>query len=96
VELFHETDEDGKRGIEGDGFALSLHPDLSGRASLSSRRSETMSSRGKGWLVVVTMCDDVAEPYRDQHVDGELDRTHFSLPFDVVNACRPFRFERTS
>jgi hypothetical protein len=96
VELIHETDEAGKRAIEARGFGLSHLPDLCGRSSFSSDRAGTMSSRGKGWLVIVTMPDDEAEPYRYRHVDGELDRTHLSIPWEVVNRHEPFRFERVS
>jgi hypothetical protein len=96
VELFHVTDETGVRGICTNGFAVSHVGDSKCCSWFSSNRSsgaETASKSSK-YVVIVDLPDEVAERYQALHQDGTPYLDNFLIPWDVVNAHQPFRFEQ--
>ena len=95
MELLHFTTDEGKLGIEAQGFARSLSADSEGCSWLSPSRDAKAWGRGDDWLVIVEMPAEVAEEYVYRFPeDGAPFRDSFLIPFDVLNAHQPFRFER--
>jgi len=95
VQLFHGTDDQGVRGIRAKGFRVSHVGDSAGCSWFAdSRDGATTGSAARQWLVIVDISDDKAEKHRYRFEDGEPYFGNFCIPFDVVNAVAPFRFER--
>ena len=95
VFLFHGTDDEGVQGIQADGFKVSHVRDSAGRAWFADTpEGATTGSADRRWLVIVDLPADIAEIYRYRFDDGEPYLGNFCVPFDVVNAAAPFRFEK--
>jgi hypothetical protein len=95
VELYHATDEAGVLGIMKHGFVVSHLQDSQGSAWLCSTTESTITgSVGHEWIVIVDMPSEVAEKYRYRFDDGTPYLDNYLVPWEVVNAYRPFRYER--
>ncbi|MDQ6854994.1 MAG: hypothetical protein M3046_15115 [Actinomycetota bacterium] len=95
MELYHATDEAGAHGIMKHGFAVSHLADSPKPAWLcSTKESATTGSAEGDWLVIVDMPQEVAEEYRHRFDDGTAYLDNYLIPWDVVNAYVPFRYER--
>jgi len=94
VILYHETDEEGVKGIRAHGFGVSHTGDSPGHSWFyeSAARCIRTASR-RGWLVVVDVPDDVVEPYGCTFEDGSPYLGNVSIPREVANDFRSaFRF----
>lgn len=91
VMLFHVTDDAGKRGIQKMGFGVSRTPDSPRSAWLRDDQHHPQLTNVVGeWWVIVEVPDDVAEANRYEH-----DNHMFCVPWVVLNAYRPFGYQRT-
>lgn len=93
MELFHATDETGLQGIRAGGFRIS-HVGDSAAWFADTREGAATGRAGRSWLVIVDLPEDEAEKYRYRFEDGEAYLGNLCIPFEVVNAVAPFRFER--
>lgn len=94
MKLYHYTDDDGVAGIRADGFAGSQVPDSRGREWLSADPALGPIARGRDWVVVVEIPDDLAEQHRHRFEDGEPYLDNYLVPIEVLNAHRPFDYRR--
>lgn len=93
VRLYHSTDNDGKRGIERDGFAVTHGKDYPGCSWFQPSRDRQVTSWRRDWWVIVDIPDEIVEPHRIVYAGGLLDEFNIPVPWDVVNRFRPFTFE---
>jgi hypothetical protein len=98
--LYHSTNDTGKAGIEREGFAVATNRLEQGKAWFHPHKRELEAVARHGWWVIVDMLDDVANEYLYKYGSegedtSELDRRFpkYHIPFDVVNAYQPFRYE---
>jgi hypothetical protein len=96
VELFHGTDNAGARGIEHIGFAVSHVGDSPGQSWLCSHRESVVTgSATLEYLVIVELPDLIAHQYQSE-AGGEPYLDNYVVPWAVLNAHRPFRFEQST
>lgn len=91
--LFHATDEAGRRGIEAEGFAVSHQKDSPGAAYLSDARDDPQLASRDGCWVIVDLPDEVAQEYLYTFDDGTVYEGVYRVPWNVLNAYRPFTYE---
>jgi hypothetical protein len=93
--LYHSTDDDGKAGIERAGFAVSHDRRYPNGNWFFGTKVGAHIGRGQDWWVIVDLPDEVAHKYADPDGTGEPAlQDYYQIPFYVVNACAPFRYER--
>jgi hypothetical protein len=98
VRLYHSTDDDGRTGIEANGFAVSHNYDSAGMVWFSDSKDpqrQALASR-VGWWVVVDVPTEVAAKYQSCLTPDEVHTGCFKMPWDVANAYRPFSYERST
>jgi hypothetical protein len=96
MRLYHATSAANCEGIKREGFARSYLGDSAGCSWFWSERPGPEGWAGSATpecLVIVEMPREEAEPYHHRFPDGELLPRGYLIPQDVVNACRPFRYE---
>ncbi|NNM44512.1 hypothetical protein [Knoellia koreensis] len=94
MRLHHYTNEAGARGIEARGFAVSHVGDSAGRSWFTDGVDSFVATGSREWRVTVEIPDDVAEAYRYRFEDGTPYLGNYLVPWEVVNAYRPFTVER--
>lgn len=88
MRLYHRTTREAADAIRSGGFAESWVKDSAGGSWLAADPADC-STVGDS-VVVVELSDDVAEPHRYFLAPGEPYLSCFLVPFDVLNAHRPF------
>lgn len=48
----------------------------------------------RDWWVIVDVPDELAERYRHYFDDGTPYLDNYLVPFNVINGCRPFTYQR--
>jgi hypothetical protein len=82
--LHHSTDEQGKVGIEQEGFRGSRQPHSAGHVWMSGSRQWPSTSR-REWWVLAELPDEVAKRFRHCFEDGTPSRT--VLRTSITTSC---------
>jgi hypothetical protein len=97
LKLYHFTDDAGAAGIRECGFARSNLLDTPEASWLATtRESAEMTASHDGWIIEVTIPDEVAAQYRSRFADGETYLDNYRVPWVVLNTHQPFGFERVT
>ena len=98
--LCHLTDDDGKTGIEQNGFGRSSPRDSQGKTWFwdCEQTARQEAEPWHRWLILVLIPDDIAAQHRGrldpEDPDSDPYLTTYLLPFEVANQYRPFEFKR--
>ncbi len=77
-----------------DGFAISHVRDSRESVWLcSTKESATTGRANRERLVIVDMPEEIAEEHRYRFADGTAYLDNYLIPWEIVNAYRPFRYE---
>lgn len=91
LRLFHVTDRAAADGIMREGFARSDLKDSEQLTWLADKIDDAMAtSKAKGVVVIVELPDEIAAQHRYGFKDGTSYFGNYCVPWEVLNAHRPF------
>lgn len=83
--LYHSTDEDGKAGIERDGFTVSYATDYPDCTFFQPSQDKQVTAWRRDWWVIVDIPDEIVRAHQIVYGDGMVDPYNIPIPWDIAN-----------